>query len=45
MAIIVGGKVYINGMYVGSEQESKITLTDGTIPDITYTKPRVYVVC
>ena len=43
MAVIIDGKVYVNGMYVGSDSESLLPIFDGIV-NVDYEQPKVYVV-
>ena len=43
MAVVIGGKVYVNGVYVGNISECNHPMTDGVV-NVNYEQPRVYVV-
>ena len=34
MAVVVSGKIFVNGYYVGSTNESKVVIKEGIILDV-----------
>lgn len=43
MAVVVNGKVYVGGLYVGSVEESKRKINDGVV-DVDYDRKKIYVI-
>lgn len=44
MAYVIDGKVFVDGVYVGSTEESKVELTDGQVLEVAEEHRPVYVI-
>ena len=44
MAVVINGKVFVDGLYVGKADESKVVIKDGTVLDVAERRPTVYVI-
>lgn len=43
MAVVIGGNVFVDGVYVGNTSESIHPIGDGVVIEVDYEKPIIYV--
>lgn len=44
MAVTIGNKVYVDGLFVGSTDETIYPISEGVVIEVDYEKPIVYVI-